>query len=156
MKTIVKIFFILLLIGTTGYSMEKKMGDRRVGYIYLPQGFMKFTDVTKIPSGDIQYSNGATIFTLNIFQDKNHTLETAANSTAANFERMGIKDIQGATINFTKKYQCLQIYGKYNNSKNTIVSYVFKVNGNIHLLTFEGPTNMLKENLGIAETYKRK
>ena len=146
MKNLIKIILMLSIIWQGGFAMEQKIGSKDFGYISLPKKFKKFFDGTRIPTGDIQYSDGATIFTLNIFQDKNHTLETAANSVFSNFVNRGIINVQGATIEFGDKYKCFQIYGEYNNFNNMIVAYVFKRNKNIHLIVIEGPKEYLKEN----------
>lgn len=152
MKAGIIVILMLFVMGKGGYSMEKKIGNKNIGYIVLPEKFIKFEEATGT-TGDIQYSDGVNIFTLNIFQDKNHTLETAANAIYNSFINKGIYNLQGAEIKFVDKYQCFQIYGEYNNFNNMIVAYVFKRNKNIHLIVFEGPKEYLKENLTIAETY---
>ncbi|WP_407330432.1 hypothetical protein [Enterovibrio sp. 27052020O] len=136
--------------------MTKKVGGSKAGYIYLPETFMKFHDaVSEGIAQDFQYSDGASIFTINIFQDENHTLESATNSIASNWEAQGVQNIAGASIDING-YHCLQIYGDYNNGTHKSVAYVIqgkKQGGNIHLVTFEGPVDFLKENLGYAETF---
>lgn len=152
-----KIYLIslLLVLGGTIYSMEQKFGNSKIGYISLPQEFNNFFDVKAAPSQDKQYSNGATIFTLSVFEDKKHTLESAASSIMSGLEKEGVQNLQGATIKFNG-YNCLQVYGDYNNSKHKAVAYIFKPNKNIVLLIFEGPVEELEKNLKYAETFSIK
>lgn len=152
MKAGIIVILMLFVMGKGVYSMEQKIGNKNIGYISLPKKFIKFEEVIGA-MGDIQYSDGANIFTLNIFQDKNHTLDTAANAIYNSFINRGISNVQGAKIKFINKYECFQIYGEYNNFNNMIVAYIFKSNNNIQLIVFEGPKENLKENLTIAETY---
>ncbi|MGF1769535.1 hypothetical protein L4D06_19400 [Enterovibrio makurazakiensis] len=136
--------------------MTKMVGSSKIGYIYLPETFLRFRDaVSEGVAQDLQYSDGGSIFTLNVFQHENHTLESAANSIAGNWEMQGVQNIEGASIDING-YNCLQIYGDYNNGTHKAVAYVIQGGnqfGSIHLVTFEGPIEFLKDNLGYAETF---
>ncbi|UUV17058.1 hypothetical protein NRK67_03900 [Fusobacteria bacterium ZRK30] len=152
------LFLLLLTLGGTIMSAEnhQKTGNKKTGYIYLPKKFMTFTSMNSnsLRLQDIQKSDGKTIFTLNVMEDKNHTVETAASAIAHQFESLGVQNIQGTPITLDG-LQGLYIYGDYNENRNKIVSYILPNGENLSLITFEGPIEDLNANLGYIETFSK-
>lgn len=140
------------------------VGNETVGYVSVPDTWVKFTDLDG--GTDFQYSNieGTAIITMNIFDTKGLSDEqkaaldtrSAASSVWYNLENNDVTDISGATVKIGT-YDALQVYGSFTSEDHGLASYIVcwifeDENGIMHYVSAEAPVESASEVVSYVES----
>lgn len=124
----------------------KRVGEANYGFIDVPFDWVKFEDVD-VTIDIIQYCDlsGASVVTLNAWQDPNNSAKNAASAVWVSMEQEGAKDVTGATVKIGE-YTAYQVYGFYPNQSKTLVTWFFETDdGYIHYVAAEALTDDIYE-----------
>ena len=139
------------------------VGNDTVGYVSVPNTWVKFMDVDG--GTDFQYSdaNGTAIITMNIIDDTGLSesqkaemdLESVATSVWYNLEKSGVIEIEGAKVNLST-FEARQVYGFFKSEDaglaSCIVCWIFKdENGVLHYVSAEAPVESITEVVDSVE-----
>ena len=143
-------------------SETKVIGDETLGYVTIPNSWLRFHDPDA--PNDLQYSYfKAFIVTMNVI-DLQLTAKECATNFMYNIKNTGeVTDVNGATVKIgkNKEYEAYQVYMYYPSDSSYLVTYWFEAeDGKVHYIALEGPESYnnikLTDLLFIPESFSLK
>lgn len=146
---------------TTSTEDGKVIGDKKYGYITVPNNWVEFKDVDGNTALQYSYA-GVYIVTMDyIREDTTHTAKEYAQSFL--YQKKNDSNVSGATgatvkIGKNKEYTAYQVYMYYPSDGTYLVTYWFESeDGVIRYLALEGPTELsgtkITDYLHIPESF---
>lgn len=120
-------------------SESRKVGSAQLGYVTVPNDWLKFIDENG--ARGIQYSDkdGQYIITLDALSTSEIDAETFATGKASLLEKEGVKDLAGTVVDFGK-YKAYQVKGYYEDVGVWLQLWCFEAeDGYTHYVGIEGP-----------------